>query len=71
MRTRYLIWVTVRQRLFWSVACGFASYDALSNPYRGPVLITIGVIAALLCVMAFIAAMQLLFLKIRLVFWHG
>jgi len=73
-RGGYLVNVSVRQRLFWSVVCGLMSYDILSYPirrYEDVVFAGIfGVGLAVLCVMAFIAAMRLLWLKTTLIFWH-
>lgn len=69
MRTVYIVPVSVSSRLFWSAICGGMSYDAMQTP--STVLHVLSVGLAVLCVLAFIAAMRLLALKIRLVFWHG
>lgn len=74
-RNLYIVPVSVRSRLFWSVVCGLMSYEIIRQPIRKLPEDYIfagvfGVGLAVLCVMAFVAAMQLLFLKITVIFWH-
>jgi len=74
-RGGYLVNVSVRGRLFWATMCGYLAYNFLHMPIRKVpedyVLVGIfGVGLAVLCVLAFVAAMRLLWLKITLIFWH-
>lgn len=72
-RVSYLVGVSVRARLMASAICGGLSYMLLSQPinrWDQAIDATIGVGLAVLCVMAFVAALRLLWLKTSLLFWH-
>jgi CHASE2 domain-containing sensor protein len=70
----YLVHVSVRWRLFWAAACGLMSYDLLTQPMRRSddyiFAVLFGTGLSVLCVLAFVAAMRLLWLKVTLTFWH-
>lgn len=69
-RPYYLVNISVRQRLFWCLVCGLMSYDLLGRWSENLIVTALGIALAVLCVLAFIAAMQLLWLKTTLIFWH-
>lgn len=69
----YLVGVTVRGRLFWTAVCGLMAYAFLRQPihrWEDCVLAAIGVGFGVLSAMAFIAAIQLLWLRITVTFKH-
>jgi len=69
----YLVGISVTRRLFWAVALGFLASMFLREPlvrWEAFVIFAIGLCIAALSLMAFIAALKLLWLKTTLIFRH-
>jgi len=72
-RGGYLVNVSVCGRLFWAVSLGYLASMFLREPlvrWEAFIIFALGLGIATLSLMAFIAALRLLWLKTTLIFWH-